>query len=394
MGILTGLMKGFSEASGEYAKQRSAEQGRQTELEQRIFSTLAGSDDPELQSLAIQGMASSAKGKGKKSFVDAMFGGVEKSPALGDLMARLAGRPGPTSGGVKTTAEMPGGSMVEVPPGGNTPAADVYGGTTTATATPPSPGAGPIFKSGEQRRLEAGKQERADLTGELQGMGVPQEGVLEGVYGVRQQRETYPNYQSVELTLPDGTPAMGTFDPVSGMYIDPSTGRPLEGARPYEKPQAGMTPYQSESLKLQQARLDQARAAAGQGTPRDRPEYLNALATQKSIEAALETEFSEMDRTRPSPSVLPKLQQRRDELAREAGFQNYADVLRNASVRRGEMPLQSEPPAPTQPSVMGDPDADGQRMQEIVLKQRQGQPLTEQDVQFATQYQQTYHGAR
>lgn len=56
--------------------------------------------------------------------------------------------------------------------------------------------------------------------------------VIAGMYGIHLLA---PHLQHVVVTTPDGQPVPAAFDPTSGQYLNPDTGQPIPGAKPYEK---------------------------------------------------------------------------------------------------------------------------------------------------------------
>jgi len=388
MGILEGLLGGFGKAASENQRLQIEEKSRQSDLEQRIFSTLAGSTDPDIQSLAVQGMLTSASGKGKgsKSFTEALFGkGGTPSPALGELMGKLSGRSG--AGGAP--AAQPEESFVEaagkrVMPGANTPAADIYGGETTATALPQPSTPEPIFKSPAEVQLETSRRGREEYIRELEGRGAPPEAIEEAVYGVRRMQPQRP------VSVPRG-----------GTAIDPYTGEAL-----YQDPRGpATTRSQYRSVSPGGVIFDEttgkpvyyAPRADSEGT-KDRPEYLDAVAAQKQVDQSIKGRFGiYLETARPGSATETQIRKAQDELAQQFGYDTYQELQRQAGFRRTTPPPLAAPggaPSP-QATVMGDPAADDQRMAIIVekyraFKQGAGPEPSAQDIEFAQAYMAAY----
>lgn len=372
MGIFEGILKGFTGASQTHQARQFETAQRQTDLEQRIFSTLLGSDDPEVQSIAVHGMTSSAAGKGKKSkgFLDAMFGsGAKPSPELAGLMAKLSGRSGAPGA---APAAQPTTNFVEGkagPQGANTPAANVYGGETTAVAGGSTPA--PLFKNPYQQRSEAQATDRATMIQELQGRGASEGAINQAVYGVSSQAERPMTMKPDEILVD----AQG-----NELYRGPMANAQAPKYRTVS-PGAAVWDETSGRVVYQAPRADT--------TPRDRPEYLDASAALRVIQDQIKIQF---------PLALSQerdeIRRIEDDLARQYGYGSFQELQRQAAFRRGTPPsvLGSEPPGPA--TVMGNPSADQQRMQVIVDKLRAGEELTPEDTAFAQMYQKAYSRER
>lgn len=126
------------------------------------------------------------------------------------------------------------------------------GGQTATLGEPPARKAGHVFKTAEDIRAEKvgdaealarakDKIERdiraRDLTEALDRINkaqTPEEKqIIAGLYGVTLKT---PNLQHIAVELPNGDIRAAAFDPQSGSYLNPDTGEPFLGARPYSKP--------------------------------------------------------------------------------------------------------------------------------------------------------------
>lgn len=86
-GYYTDLLGGFQERQREVQKQNYDQSVADTEREQKIFSTLLASDDPEVQHLALTGLLDSANPKKKKGGIKGWLGETEQSPYLAAMQA-------------------------------------------------------------------------------------------------------------------------------------------------------------------------------------------------------------------------------------------------------------------------------------------------------------------
>lgn len=372
MGIFEGLIGGFGKAYAGHQKEAAARTAKQSELEQTILGTLLGSDNPEVQMRAMQAMMQGASGKGKKKGgVSGFLGETEPSPAFAGMFDYLKGLDKPQPGraatpDVVTNTEEVGEGGVRIP-------------TQTITAGDPAVPVGTpttLFKTPEQRQLEARRQEREDIRGEPQPAGPRQTQVIStnrGQFLVDSQTGTV--IQEYDPKAGGQAPAIrGAFmeDDRGQHLVDPTTGQIIATFGP--KPE-------------------------GAGVPRDRPGYLNAGAAKEQIESALAAKFSKLDLDMGQRS--PKYQQiqaERDTLAVEFGFQSYDDVLRNAATRRGELEEpggMGMPPGEGQGIQGQGEDVDRQRAAEIwqawqAFRQGRGSPPSPEDQEFLTRYLEMY----
>jgi hypothetical protein len=83
------LLSGFSERKAEVEKQNYDRSIAASEQEQKIFSTLLGSDDPQIQQLAMTGLLDSANPKKRKGGLRGWLGELEQSPHLAVMQALI-----------------------------------------------------------------------------------------------------------------------------------------------------------------------------------------------------------------------------------------------------------------------------------------------------------------
>lgn len=267
MGSETGLLQGFLSRKREREAENLAEAHRAADQEARVFETLLGSPDPEIQALAATGLLESARPRKRKGGLRGWLGELEGSETFGSLQSLInqpvtttekvmtdpgaAGLPSkqitPTAGVMAPTlgeAPMgtPSSSMTE--PGA--PPAKPLGYTFTPGPTVGRPPEFTTRTTTQRRRVFASPEDIAtqqargkaagDVEGEVQGLvaaGVPEVEAREIVKAkmIRTSRGGAA-FQSIAGEMPDGTPAYGVFNRAIGGYTDPDTGQPLRGFRP------------------------------------------------------------------------------------------------------------------------------------------------------------------
>lgn len=89
MGAWEGLLGGFMDRKYAVEKQNYEQAIAAGEREQKIFSTLINSDDPEIAQMAMAGLLDSANPKKKKGGLRGWIGEVESSPYLSRIQALL-----------------------------------------------------------------------------------------------------------------------------------------------------------------------------------------------------------------------------------------------------------------------------------------------------------------
>ncbi len=371
MGVFEGLVGGFGSAYGAHQKEAAARTAKQGELEQSILGTLLNSDNPEIQKRAMQAMIQGASGTAKKKGgISGFLGETAPSEAFTGMFDYLKGMDKSQPRGPDTVTDT------------------VEGGVPTQTITAAPEGTPTtLFKSSEQRRLEAGAQERKDITGELAGMGASKEAQMAGAYGISPGRAPAPS-------------DMKTIELADGVYNwDPSTGQLGERLGEGKGGGAGA------GANLQRVETDKGvfawdpqtgkivtrlgGAPKGEGVPRDEPGYLNARAASEQIDIALEAKFGKMALDAGLPSQRPEIQAMRDELAVKFGFESYDELQRNAATRRGEMGMGMPPSAEQGISGQG-AEVDHQRATEIVQAGQSGKVPTPEEQDFLRQYLEMY----
>lgn len=370
MGIFEGLVGGFGKSYAGHQKEAAARTAKQGELEQNILSTLLQSDNPEIQKRAMQAMIQGASGKAKKKGgISGFLGETEPSEAFTGMFDYLKGMDKPQPRGPDTVTDtMEGG----IP-------------TQTITAAPEGTPM-TLFKSPEQRRLEAGTQERADITGELAGMGASKEAQMQAVYGIQPGRAAEP----VRGTVIADESGQHIVDPTTGQVIATFGAKPATGAGARRQTKVISTDQGQFLVDAETgAVIEEYGAQARTDVPRDRPSYLNAQAASDQIDRALEAQFGKMALDAGLPSQRQEIQAMRDELAVKFGFESYDDVLRNAATRRGEMGMGMPPSA--EQGISGQGEAvDTQRATEIMEAGRAGKIPTPEEQEFIRQYMRMY----
>jgi hypothetical protein len=272
------------------------------------------------------------------------------------------------------------------PPGPDTVTDTMEDGVPTQTITAGAEGTPTtLFKSPEQRRVEAGSQERADITGELERGGASPGEIREGVYGVRERQA--PAIKTTTITDERG---QHFVDASTGQIIatfgpEPETGGPTRVIATDK----GQFLVDSRGTVIQ--RYDPRPQGEGAPVPRDEPGYLNARAAQEQIDRALEAKFGKMALDAGLPSQRQEIQAMRDALAVKFGFQSYDDLLTNAAKRRGEIGMSTPPSAEEGQGISGQGEAaDTQRATEIMAAGRSGKIPTPEEQEFIRQYLKMY----
>lgn len=396
MGMFEGLVGGFGKAYGAHQKESAARTAKQGELEQSILSRLLGSDNPQIQMRAMQAMMGSVgnKGKPKKGGVLGSFGETEPSPAFTSLFEHLRGmdtkgQPGraavagtpATPDTVTNTEEAAGGGDG----GSRTPTQTITMGDPgtpgTPEVAPTTPE--PLFKTSQQRQLEAGQTDRAARTAELVKGGASPEEVRAGVHGVARMRTPQMRPQLIQ-------------EEGGQLMVDPATGETIAeyGAKPMSNSGAGnrlvvvdgkqiLIDPQGNTIQEYGARPTTERA------PTDNEGYLNAGAASEQIESAVLAQFGEMVMDNPLPQQRAEIQRAREELARKYGWQSYEELQRNAATRRGDVGMSAPPSAEQGISGQGE-SVDTQRATEIWQAGQSGKIPTPEEQDFLRQYLEMY----
>ena len=269
MGYETGLLSGFLGRKREIEAERLEEAHRAAERESRVYETLLGSPDPEIQALAATGLLESAKPRRRAGGLRGWLGELEGSETYGSLQG-LINKPvavteqvmtSPGVAGLPSKQITPAASTMQTTPSlGEAPMGTPSTSMTEPGAPPAKPleyvsAAGPtigrppeftarttmqrrrIFPTPEDVAVQQARGKAAgDVEGEVQGLirsGVPEAEAREIVKQkmIRTSRGG-TGFQSIAGEMPDGTPAFGVFNRAIGGYVDPDTGQPMRGFRP------------------------------------------------------------------------------------------------------------------------------------------------------------------
>ena len=269
MGYLSGLLGGFTARKREVEQDQIRSQELALTREAKVYEALINSPDPEIQAHALTGLLTSAQAPQRKGGLRGWLGEMQANPTYEQIKG-LMGTPvesqEPTYGlpsraftgyipqrpaaerplaQPETAATEPGAppltSITPSPAVGQPPAAAAQIGqweqraapvTGTRTVTRPrqilrTPGQANFEETiASGRAKTAAELERATAIGFS-----PEE--YKALEQMKYRRYAgMSGYQSIPGELPDGTPAFGTFDRLSGKYLDPDTNQPLEGFRP------------------------------------------------------------------------------------------------------------------------------------------------------------------
>lgn len=273
---LSGLLAGFQGRKSEVEQQHLQEGVAAGERENKVFSTLLGSDDPEVQHLALAGLLDSANPRKRKSGLAGWIGQTQASPYLAQiqhLIGTPVTKPNPAAGdhpplpsGVTQT--LPSTQSVQgVPlapsvqpaitdaPNPDAPAAMADTALTqqsgqappkpttyTQTAAPPVPYSitqpRQVFSTPEEKyRSQAMGKAQGDVEGAVSGY-VAAGGTREEGLAIERAKLARGGAggaaQSIAGEIPDGKggwqPAYAIFDRTS--YRDPNTGQAMLGFRP------------------------------------------------------------------------------------------------------------------------------------------------------------------
>lgn len=270
------MLGGFQQRKGEIEARNIDEGRRAADQETKIFSTLLGSDDPEVQHLALTGLLDSANPRRKKGGLRGWVGETNASPYLSQVQALINTPkqvPNPAAGTLPPGADPRGSTLpsrqmsggIAAPemqpqiletdqnPAGSAaqPATSpVTGGPpptpTSYSQSPPVPNSisqprqvfmDPIEKLRQQSVAKAG----ADVEGDIEAwtrMGFSQQQALEQVQAERLRKTAGSGsiFQSVQGEVPDGQggfrPVFGVFDRALGKFRDPNSQQVIEGFRP------------------------------------------------------------------------------------------------------------------------------------------------------------------
>lgn len=348
MGVMEGLVGGFGKAYGAHQKEAAARTAKQGELEQSILSQLLGSTNTEVQMRAMQAMIQGAGGKAKKKGgISGFLGETEPSPEFTGMFDYLKGLD-------KGKAREP-----------DTVTDTVEGGVPTQTITAAPEGTPTtLFETPQQQReAEAAlapaarpptRQTQVISTDKGQFLVDSQTGTVIEEYAPRAGEQA--------------SAVRGTFmeDERGQHIVDPTTGEIIASFGP--KP-----------------------ATAGEGAPRDRPDYLNARASLDQIEAALEAKYGKswVEMADVNSPDYQQMQQDRDALAVQYGWPSFAELQRNAAKRRGELGM-GMPPSAEQGIQGQGADVDHQRMAEIEQAAQGGTMPSPKDQEFIRQYLEMY----
>lgn len=264
---LSGLLGGFLDRKAE-VEQRNFALGQQaSQKEASVFSTLMGSDDPEVRALAVTGLLDTANPRRKAKGLRGWIGETEASPYLEQMRTLIntpvtrttatplpgeaQGLPGPLEGVplVKPTLMQTPGAKP-----GAMPATSLVEQTQAPQPQPPQTyqqSGPPILTSvtgPRQLFLTGADKIQADALakelGELQGQAAMwrQSGFSDAEIKDLQRTAVMRRLgigaadQSIAGEMPDEQgvyhPAFGVFDRLRGVYMDPSTHMPLPNFRP------------------------------------------------------------------------------------------------------------------------------------------------------------------
>jgi hypothetical protein len=258
MAYLTGLLGGFSARKSEVEAQNLEESRLAQAREARIYETLINSPDKETRDLAIAGLLESAQPRRRKGGLRGWLGEVEQSPYLSQIQALSPdveaeeptyGLPSRQTSGYIGTIPAQESSLAQAPTSPTevgapppTPVTPMPSASITRDVAAPITGTRTVsrprqvFRTPEdQTRLTRRAQAQGDVEGEVAGLiaaGYSDDEARELV------RQNYARgvgaspFQSIAGELPDGTPAFGVFDRVTGGYTDPITDQPIPGFRP------------------------------------------------------------------------------------------------------------------------------------------------------------------
>ncbi len=265
------LLSGFSQRKAEVEQENYQHSVEAGQTEQKLFSTLLGSDDPEIQRLAMTGLLDSANPKQRKKGLRGWLGELEQSPHLPAMRALIntpvteqksyqlpgeaTGMAGPIEGLPNVTptiqqtpaatgsAGMSATSLVDTPtrPAGPPP-------PLTYTQPPPTPYTvtrpRQVFMSPiEKYQQEAVAKAGADIEGDVQAYTpyLGREGAVQQVLREHNARRggvgALGTVQAMQGQLPDGSLAWGILDrrpgsPTMGQFLDADTGLALKDFTP------------------------------------------------------------------------------------------------------------------------------------------------------------------
>ena len=266
MGYLEGLLGGFTARKGEYEKEQIRQQDLANAREGKVFESLLSSTDPEVQSLAMTGLLTSAQPSLRKSGLRGWLGEMAQNPITAQ-MQKLIGTPVQTEEPVMGVPSRSTTGYIGTPPGqtgslAQSETAATEPGAPPLTAPQPEPTAAlqtteqPAPVMGTQtitkpRQLFMSPEEVASmpyrgrfigLRSEMEkSMGrplTPDEAKQLGLElsGYSGTGTSGGGYQSVPGELPDGSPAFGVFDRAQRAYVyptgHPQAGQPILGFQP------------------------------------------------------------------------------------------------------------------------------------------------------------------
>ena len=176
MAWLEGLVKGFNDRRIEVATQNEERAKRQNELEQKVFSTLLGSEDEELRAMGFNELLRSAGGPKKKGGLRGWIGEYQDSGAM-DRVRSLVNKP-VTMTGLPSRQLQPQFQIGTLPGAPTTPAKEgaaaqpsesaVEGGAPPEFAPPPTAAANqqqPVFPAPPTVTRPAGATSGGSATG-------------------------------------------------------------------------------------------------------------------------------------------------------------------------------------------------------------------------------------
>lgn len=119
MGYETGLLSGFLGRKREIEAERLDEAHRAADRESRVYESLLGSPDPEIQALAATGLLESARPRRRKGGISGWLGELEGSETYGSLQ-RLINSPVAVTEKVQTAPGAPGLPSKQITPAAST----------------------------------------------------------------------------------------------------------------------------------------------------------------------------------------------------------------------------------------------------------------------------------
>lgn len=359
-GVVQGMLTGFSRA----LERNQGEQARQQEGERRlqmgVLNSLLGSNNPELQRLAVSAMTELATKPGKRAKgLQGFLGGREETTALEPVMEFLqrledeqggaGGGGGPPGGG--------GGGYVGQPIGADAPetpaalpATSLVEGQAQAQTTPPNLFGAPSRRDerADVRREEATAEaaSREQRRQDYADLGMTEAQIMEAEFRVRPQGVERPQKgEEMEVQTEDGGIWSALVNPVDGEVIQFLRPVPPERAKPGPR---GITVTTRDGVFIKGPEFRGRVGDAPEGAPRDLPSYLNAVAMLKQIDEIAEAELEFASQRELNPGAFKEIRRR---ITRERFGRILEDVERAAGIKREDpggalTPPPAEEPAP------------------------------------------------